>query len=82
MWGSSEEDLEIVKILAPLTDNTNGPDESGRTPIYNAALWKHAEIVKILAALTDNPNAPNNYGETPSSVAKNYEVLRILESKD
>ena len=44
---SSEENTEIVKILAPLTDNPNAPDDSGYTPIHEAALRGHTEIVKI-----------------------------------
>ena len=71
---------EIVKILAPLTDNSNAPSENGDTPIYWAACFGHTEIVKILAPLLDNPNAPNNNGDTPSSVAKNSEIRRFLES--
>ena len=51
---SSDEDTEIVKILAPLTDKPNAPDENGRTPIHWAAYYGHTEIVKILAPLTDN----------------------------
>ena len=47
---------EIVKILAPLTDNPNTPERNGRTPIYKAAWKGHTEIVKILASLTDNPS--------------------------
>ena len=79
-WGSTKEDLEIVKILAPLTDNPNAEDENGRTMIYIAAFWKQTEIVKILASLTDNPNAPNKDGKTPSSVTKNAEIQRYLKS--
>ena len=77
---SSDEDMEIVKILAPLTDNLNAPNKIGDTPIYWAAWNGHTEIVKILAPLTDYPNTPNNYGETPSSVAKKAEIRKILES--
>ena len=50
---------EIVKILAPLTENPNAPDRNGYTPIICAAHNGHTEIVKILVPLTDNPNAPN-----------------------
>ena len=71
---------EIVKILAPLTDNPNDPDYSGWTPIYMATCKGNTEIVKILAPLTNNPNAPNKYEETPSSVTKNSEIQRFLES--
>ena len=71
---------EIVKILAPLTDNPNAPDENGRTPIHWAAYYGHTEIVKILAPLTDNPNAPDWRGKTPSYVTRNAEIRTILES--
>ena len=38
---------EIVKILAPLTENPNGPDKDGKTPIYWAARHRHSDIVQI-----------------------------------
>ena len=72
--------LEIIKTLAPLTDNPNAPNKFRVTPIHRAAFRGHTEIVKILAPLTDNPNAPNNDGNTPSSVAKNAEIRKFLES--
>ena len=69
----SDEDMEILKILAPLTDNPNATNtdnpnaqnDFGDTPIHRAAVNGHTEIVKIMAPLTDNPNAPNNVGDTP-----------------
>ena len=65
-WQNSpEKTIEIVKILAPLTDNPNAPDKCGNTPIYRSAYYGHTEIVKILAPLTDNPNAPDEDGRTP-----------------
>ena len=75
---SSDGDMEIVKILAPLTDSPNAPNKYGRTPIYNAAKYGYTEIVKFLAPLTDNPNTPNNAGQTPIQVAANAEIHRIL----
>ena len=80
-WAASLGHTEIVKILAPLTDYPNVSDGNGKTSIYWAAENGHTEIIKILAPLTDNPNAPDDYGQTPSSVAKNAEIRRILESK-
>ena len=59
---------EIVKILAPLTDNPNAPDDNGNTPIHNAAFNGHTKIVNILAPLTDNPNVLNIYGDTPIQI--------------
>ena len=78
--GGSIAHTEIVKILAPLTDNPNDPNNSGETPIYRAACNGHREIVQILVPLTDNPNAPSKYGGTPFQVAKNAEIRGILES--
>ena len=72
---------EVIKILAPLTDNFNAPDEHGNTPIYWAAHGGHTDIVKILATLIDNPNAPNNFGKTPIFAAALHghsEIVKIL----
>ena len=81
-YGSTE-NTEIIKILAPLTDDPNAPDKYRWTPIHKAALNGHTEIVKILAPLTDNPNAPDNYGKTPIDLAAwsgNAEIVNILKS--
>ena len=79
---------EIVKILAPLTENPNAltvnpnsPNINGSTPIYWAACYGHTEIVKILAPLTDNPNASYNYGRTPifgAAINGHTEIVKIL----
>ena len=39
------EHTEIVKILAPLTNNPNAPDKNGRTPIE---VTSNADIKRIL----------------------------------
>ena len=81
---AKEGNTEIVKILAPLTDNPNAAPvwNDGQTPIYWAAVRGHTEIVKILAALTDNPNASSDYfGETPINWAAckgHIEIVKIL----
>jgi len=80
---SSDENTEIVKILAPLTDNPNAPDIDGETPIHWAAENGHTEIVKILAPLTDNPNARDDCGTTPIHFAAcngHTEIVKILAS--
>ena len=79
-WAAYYGHTELVKILAPLTDNPNTPNNYGHTPIHWAAYYGHSKIVKILAPLTDNPNAPDENGKTPSSVTKNTEIQRFLES--
>ena len=73
-------DTDFVKILVPLTNNPNAPDEYEQTPIHWATLHGHTEIVKILAPLTDNPNAPNDIGETPMDVAESKDIRDILKS--
>ena len=87
------EDTEIVKILAPLTENPNAAYEfnpfwsyinhrsSGDTPILLAARKGYTEIVKILAPLTDNPNVADDSGETPINTAAYNgftEIVKIL----
>ena len=79
----SKEDTEFVKILAPLTDNPNTPNNIGKTPIYWAAYNGHTEIVKILAPLTDNANGPSWNGNTPIHWAARFghtEIVKILVS--
>ena len=78
---SSDEDIEIVKILAPLTDNPNAPNKDGETPIFIAVKQEHTEIVKILAPLTDNPNASRKDGKTLIFVAAekgHTEIVKVL----
>jgi len=82
-WKSWEcnENTEIIKILAPLTDNPNAPTETGRTPLHQAALYGHTEIVKILAPLTNNPNPPDKDGKTPIHMAAwegHTEIVKFL----
>ena len=80
---SSDENTEIVKILAPLTDNPNAPDKYGRTPIHSSADNGHTEIVKILAPLTETPNTPDEHGDTPILWAASNghkEIVKTLAS--
>ena len=76
--------VEMIKILAPLADNPNAPNEPGMTPIHFAASWLsgQSDIVQILAPLTENPNAPNKVGTTPihyaSYLSGNSDIVQIL----
>ena len=55
--------LEIIRILAPLTDNPNmQQDITGTTPIHMAAEEGAVEVVKFLAPLANNLNASNSVG--------------------
>ena len=51
--------LEILKILAPLSDNPNTPGSNGLTPINFAVENGYLEIIKIMAPLLNNPTATN-----------------------
>ena len=52
--------VDIIRILAPLTDNPNmQQDITGTTPIHIAAAVGAVEIVKMLAPLANNLNATN-----------------------
>ena len=46
---SSIENTEIVKILAPLTNNPNAPNKNTEIQILCAAINEYTGIVKILA---------------------------------
>ena len=79
----SDEEIGIIKILAPLTDNINAVDIHGETLICEAVYNGHTEIVRILAPLADNPNAPNKdiSGDTPiyrSALYGRTEMVKIL----
>ena len=61
--------LDIVKFLAPFTNNPNFPNNEGGTPIFRAAICGHLETVEFLAGLTDTPLAADNIGRTPIHAA-------------
>ena len=46
--------MEIVKILSPLTDNPNAPDDFGRTPIYYAAKYGMMSSEEFQSILQQN----------------------------
>ena len=70
---------ELVKILAPLTENLNSLKINGNTLIFSATWLGHTEVVKILASFMDNPNAPNIDGMTPISWAAKTGQTEIVK---
>ena len=77
----SDDDIEMVKTLAPFTYNPNPIGGFRTTPIYWAAIGGHTEIVKILAPLTNNSNSPIMNGWTPihRAVQRGHlEIVKIL----
>ena len=81
-WFPMGQNVEIVKILAPLTNNPNAYNENeDGTPILWAAWYGYTEIVKVLVPLTHSPNAPNKCGNTPIHMAAcmgRTEIIKIL----
>ena len=71
--------LDIVKFLAPFTNNPNIPNKEGHTPIHNAAIYGHLETVEFLVGLTDTPLAANNNGDTPIHAAAYFGHLETLK---
>ena len=72
---------EIIKILAPLTQNPNAADPGGWTPINRAAKERNFEIIEVLAPLTENPNAADPEGWTPINRAAkdgNFKIIQLL----
>ena len=72
---------DVVKALVACTDNPNGPNNDGETPLHFAAIKGHIEVVKVLVACTDNPNALNDDGETPlhfAALTGHTDVVKIL----
>ena len=76
------ENVEIIKLLVPMSDNPNAPHpRDGYTPLQYAAMNGISEIIKSLVPYTDNPNSPDPTGYTPIHFAACYghvEVIRIL----
>ena len=74
-------DSEVIKVLAPLSDNPNEPNSDWETPIYAAAKNGHVEVIEVLAPLADNPDEENLDGETPiyaAAVNGHADVIKIL----
>ena len=57
--------LNVVKILAPISNNPNAKDPEGWPPIARAATNCQLEFVKALIPYCDNPNAKSFDGFTP-----------------
>ena len=56
-----ERHTEIVKILAPLTDNPNATTINGKTPIDCAKEFGHTDIVKILESFQTSKKCNTDY---------------------
>ena len=52
--------VEMVKIIAPLTDNPNAPNQDGDTPISCAERFGGTEIIPILAPFENTEGRDNS----------------------
>ena len=74
-------DVEIVKILTPLTKSIKTSKKFGHDLIHMAVNRGHTEIIKFLAPFVNDPNAPDNCGKTPihkASCKGHTEIVKIL----
>ena len=75
--------LEIIKFLAPLTDNPNSPCKDGKTPLHVAA---EKGYLKVCEAILKNIQGkmPKWKGKTPLMLAfeKNHFELWEFLAKD
>ena len=72
--------IDVVKVLAPLTKNPNGYVDRGYTPIFCASRAGKLDVIQFLASLTENPNAPNSlYGWTPIHGAAINGYLNVIK---
>ena len=83
-WRLSNEDMKMVKILVPLTDNPNAAEniDIGWTPIHSAARNGHIEIVKLLIPYSEVPNSFTKGGNTPRNLAlenNHHDIADLLE---
>ena len=58
---------EIVRILAPLTDNPNAPNKDGKTP---SECTKNEEIRRILESYKSSKKRAKKSGKSSSQRAK------------
>ena len=59
---SIDGNLEIIKILAPVTEEPNVNDDGGLTPIHIAVEQGDLKIVQFLAPLAKNLDSTSSYG--------------------
>ena len=75
-------DLNIVKILAPITKHPISWDSDGINPIHRAIMNRHVDILKFLVSFTDDPNFPELKHHKTSilftAIQGQIEALKIL----
>ena len=73
--------VNVIKILAPITKDPISRGDYKCTPIHIAAIQGYVDIIKYLAYFTNDPNTPDYNGHTPilAAASKGHiEVLKFL----
>ena len=71
--------VDLIKVLAPLLEDPNDFVWKGMTPISMAADKGYLDVIKVLAPLTKDPNSPVLFGETPLHYAVMYGHVDIIK---
>lgn len=61
--------------------NINSRDNKGWTPLAYAAHIGYAKIVRLLLEKGADPTIPTNKNKFPTQIAKNEEIIEIIDSK-
>ena len=64
-WASSNDHLEIVKVLLAADAEVNKNDDNGNTSLYVASIKGHLEIAKVLLVAGADVNKTYNNGNAP-----------------
>ena len=71
--------INVMKVLAPLTQNLNIQNQNLLTPMAMAVKKGKVRIVKFLLSKNVDPNIPDKYGVTPFDYAVRNEYNKIVK---
>ena len=80
-WASSNEHIEIVKLLLEHGADVNAKNDDGYTPLYWASRKGHTEIVNLLLKYGADVNTKDDDGNTPLYYASrngHAEIVKLL----
>jgi ankyrin repeat protein len=68
-----------VRVLISSGATVDAQDETGNTPLHEAARRDNLEVVEALLAAGATKNLQNKHNQTPADLADAYEVRKILD---